>query len=99
MPSVRLPGCAVFVTLCTFALHVRSAETSPPPRTIAEEAVVLASGRLSARQRAFARLAVHPDRDANALLAAQFDLYLKGELLPALWLDLLRPPQSGTTPA
>ncbi len=60
----------------------------PAPRTVAEEAAVLATGRLSARQRAFARLAGHPDPAANAVLVEQFERYRRGALAPTLWLDL-----------
>jgi putative heme-binding domain-containing protein len=64
------------------------AAEAPPSRTVVEEAAVLATGRLSARQRAFARLAVHPDPGATALLLEQFERYRSGELAPTLWLDL-----------
>lgn len=60
---------------------------SEPPRTIAEEAVVLEKGRLSARRKALARLAVHPDAEADKVLLAQFDRYRTGELPPAIWLE------------
>lgn len=59
-----------------------------PSRSLTEEAAVLERGRLSARQRALARLGVHPDAGASELLAAQFERYRKDELPPALWLDL-----------
>ena len=62
--------------------------TVQPERTIAEEIVVLEKGRLSAKQRSFARLAVHPDSEADELLRKQFDRYRSHELSPALWLDL-----------
>lgn len=88
-PSL-LPRCPALIATLAFALQgAIGAEVTPPARSVAEEALVLATGRLSARQRAFARLAVHPDREANALLLGQFERYRKGELVPALWLDLL----------
>jgi putative heme-binding domain-containing protein len=57
------------------------------PRPIAEEAAVLEKGRLSARRKALARLATHPDPEADRLLLAQFDRYRAGTLPPAIWLD------------
>jgi len=60
---------------------------SETQRTIAEEAAVLERGRLSARRKALARLAVHPDAEADKVLLAQFDRYRAGELPPAIWLD------------
>ena len=57
-------------------------------RRIAEETAVLEKGRLSAKQRSFARLATHPDPAADDLLRAQFARYESHELPPALWLDL-----------
>lgn len=59
-----------------------------PERTIAEETAVLEKGRLSAKQRSFARLATHPDPAAEGLLRAQFARYESHDLPPALWLDL-----------
>jgi len=59
-----------------------------PERTIAEEAAVLEKGRLSAKQRSFARLATHPEPAADDLLRAQFERYRSHDLPPALWLDL-----------
>jgi len=59
-----------------------------PERTIAEETAVLEKGRLSAKQRAFARLGTHSDPAADELLRKQFGRYRTGELPPALWLDL-----------
>lgn len=57
-------------------------------RTIAEETAVLEKGRISARQRAFARLGVHSDAAADDVLRKQFESYRSGELRPTLWLDL-----------
>jgi putative heme-binding domain-containing protein len=79
------------------ALNAVAAEA--PPRTVAEEAAVLATGRLSARQRAFARLAVHADAAAaTGVLLEQWERYRRGELAPTLWLDLFdasaKPPDS-----
>jgi putative heme-binding domain-containing protein len=65
-----------------------SAKAAQPERTIAEEIAVLEKGRLSAKQRAFARLATHPDPAADDVLRKQFERYRSGELAPALWLDL-----------
>lgn len=70
-----------------------------PPRAIAEEATVLESGRISARRRAFARLAVHPDAEAEKLLLAQFESYRAGTLPPSLWLDLFEAAAKRNTPA
>jgi putative heme-binding domain-containing protein len=74
--------CLVLTTAAAIAADV------PPPRTVAEEAAVLATGRLSARQRAMARLAVHPDPQASAVLLEQWERYRQGQLAPTLWLDL-----------
>ncbi len=68
--------------------EAKLAAIAPPERTIAEETAVLEKGRLSAKQRAFARLAVHPEPAAEGLLRAQFERYRAHELPPALWLDL-----------
>ena len=66
----------------------KSAVAAQPERTISEETAVLEKGRLSAKQRSFARLATHPDPAADDLLRAQFARYESHELPPALWLDL-----------
>lgn len=60
-----------------------------PARTVAEDAAVLEKGRLSARQKALARLGVQADPSADKVLLAQFDRYRAGDLPGALWLDLL----------
>ena len=69
-----------------------AAKTAAPAtrdeRSIAEETVVLEKGRLSAKQRAFARLGTHRNAAADELLRKQFERYRAGELPPALWLDL-----------
>jgi putative heme-binding domain-containing protein len=79
----------MLVASCALALSCAlGAEVPSAPRSLAEEATVLATGRLTARQRAFARLATHPEPEATALLLAQFERYRSGELVPALWLDL-----------
>lgn len=81
IPALLIPG----------SLAQLSGQNPPPDepvRLLAEEAAVLENGRLSARQRALARLAVHPDPAASELLAAQFERYRTGDLPPALWLDL-----------
>ena len=70
------------------AIPPQPAGAAQPERTIAEETVVLEKGRVSARQRSFARLATHPDPAADGLLRAQFARYQSHELPPALWLDL-----------
>ena len=64
------------------------AAAAQPERTIAEETAVLEKGRLSAKQRSFARLATHPDPAADDLLRVQFGRYRSHDLPPALWLDL-----------
>jgi len=66
----------------------KSVAPAPPERTIGEEIAVLEKGRLSAKQRAFARLATHPDPAADGVLRGQFQRYRSHELPPALWLDL-----------
>ncbi len=60
---------------------------SEPQQTVAEDAAILENGRLSARRKAVARLAAHPDAEADKVLLSQFDRYLVGELPPAIWLD------------
>ena len=65
-----------------------SVEVAQPERTIAEEIVVLEKGRISAKQRSFARLATHPDPAADEILKKQFERYRAHELPPAVWLDL-----------
>lgn len=60
----------------------------PPERTIAEEVAVLEKGRISARQRSFARLATHPDPAADGILRKQFERYRSHDLPAAVWLDL-----------
>jgi putative heme-binding domain-containing protein len=84
----RFQFVALLSLTCTsFASAPGSSET-PPQRTIEEEATVLEKGRITARQRSFARLAVHPDPAADQLLLEQFKRYEAGELPPAIWLDL-----------
>ena len=58
-----------------------------PPRTVAEDAAVLAKGRIRAQQNALARLATQTDPEADKVLLAQFARYRAGELPAALWLD------------
>ncbi len=70
-----------------------------PPRPIAEEAAVLEKGRISARRRALARLATHPDPEADKLLLAQFDRYRAGDLPPAIWLDFFEAAAKRNHPA
>lgn len=77
---------------------VRGAEAEPP-RAVAEEAAVLENGRLSARRKALARLAVHPDAEADKLLLAQLDRQRAGELPPAIWLDLFEAAAKRNSPA
>lgn len=69
-----------------------------PERTIAEEIAVLEKGRLSAKQRSFARLAVHPDAAAEGILKAQFERYRSRDLPVALWLDLFEAMAKRGTP-
>ena len=45
-------------------------------------------GRLSAKQRSFARLATHPDPAADDVLRKQFEHYRSRDLPAAVWLDL-----------
>jgi putative heme-binding domain-containing protein len=61
-----------------------------PERSVAEDSAVLEKGRLSAKQRAFARLGAHSDPAADEVLRKQFDHYTAGDLPPALWLDLFQ---------
>jgi quinoprotein glucose dehydrogenase len=77
----------VLVVIAAIALG-RVTIAEEPVRTVAVEAEVLEKGRISARQRAFGRLAVHPDPEADRVLLAQFDRYDAGDLPPTLWLDL-----------
>ena len=87
-------ACIAIAITVAFSAASRSedagkpAPTAQPERTIAEEIAVLEKGRLSAKQRAFARLATHPDQAAEGLLRKQFERYRARELPPALWLDL-----------
>lgn len=60
----------------------------PPPRSVADEIVVLEKGRIRAKQNALARLGAHHDPDAGKVLLAQFELFRAGQLRLALWLDL-----------
>lgn len=71
---------------------------SQPERTIAEEIIVLEKGRLSAKQRSFARLAVHPDAAAEGILKAQFARYRSHDLPAAVWLDLFEAMAKRGTP-
>ena len=64
------------------------AVATQPERTIAEEIAVMEKGRVSAKQRSFARLATHPDPAADGILRKQFDRYRSHDLQPAVWLDL-----------
>jgi putative heme-binding domain-containing protein len=70
-----------------------------PARTIAEEEAVLESGRMTARQRAFARLAERTDPAVDKVLRAQFERYRAGQLPPALWLDLFEAASKRNDPA
>ena len=69
-----------------------------PERTIAEEIVVLEKGRISARQRSFARLATHPDPAADEILRKQFERYRSRDLPAAVWLDLFEAMAKRGTP-
>lgn len=81
------------------AAKLETATTIQPERTLEEEAVVLQKGRISARQRSFARLAIHPDAaGAEALLKAQFARYRSHDLPPAVWLDLFEAMAKRGTP-
>ena len=64
------------------------AAAAQPERTIAEEIAVLEKGRISAKQRSFARLATHPDSAADGILRKQFGRYRSHDLPAAVWLDL-----------
>ncbi len=70
-----------------------------PERTLEEEAAVLEKGRISARQRSLARLAVHPDAAAaEGMLKAQFARYRSRDLPAAVWLDLFEAMAKRGTP-
>ena len=89
--SIPCLAAAFMLSSAAFALAEDAAiapAPAQPERTISEETAVLEKGRLSARQRSFARLATHPDPAADDLLRAQFARYQSHELPPALWLDL-----------
>ncbi len=64
------------------------AAAAQPERTIAEEIAVLEKGRISAKQRSFARLATHPDPASDGILRKQFERYRSRDLPAAVWLDL-----------
>ena len=82
---------AIAIAICARSHAQESpkrAAPARPERTIAEEIAVLEKGRLSAKQRAFARLGTHPDPAADGVLRAQFQRYRSHELPPTVWLDL-----------
>lgn len=88
--SWGMSRCIILVLLLLFCAPVWTGAADipqEPQRTIAQEAEVLQSGRLSARRRSLARLALHPDPAATALLLAQFDRYEAGELPPSIWIE------------
>ena len=60
---------------------------------------MLEKGRLSARRKALARLAVHPDAEADTVLLAQFDRHRAGELPPGIWLDFFEAAAKRGSPA
>lgn len=64
-----------------------STAPAQPARTLAEDAAVLETGRLSARRKALARLGASADPKADEVLLALFDRYEARELPPAIWLD------------
>jgi putative heme-binding domain-containing protein len=74
-------------TLAQSAPATEASAQAEPAWTVAEDAALLEKGRLSARRRALARLATHPDPEADTVLLGQFERYHAGELPPALWLD------------
>ncbi len=84
--SHSLLAAALIVFALVIGAFGQNAPTNPA-RTVAEDAAVLATGRLSARRKALARLAVHSDPEADKVLLAQFGRYQAGELPPAIWLD------------
>lgn len=96
LPFMRFPhacitiaSAVIFSASCSAQDAARFAPAAvQPERTIAEEIAVLEKGRLSAKQRSFARLATHPDPAADDIIGKQFERYRSGELPPALWLDL-----------
>lgn len=55
-------------------------------------------GRISAKQRSFARLATHPDPAADGILKKQFERYRSHDLPPAVWLDLFEAMAKRATP-
>lgn len=69
-----------------------------PERTIAEEIAVLEKGRISAKQRSFARLATHPDSAVDGILKKQFERYRSHDLPAAVWLDLFEAMAKRGTP-
>lgn len=71
-----------------FAVMLVAAGGESPPRTVTEDAALLAKGRIHAQQNALARLGAQTDPEADKVLLAQFARYRAGELPAALWLDL-----------
>lgn len=86
-------------TVVQSAPPTTNSKEADPPRPIAEEIAVLEKGRLSAQRRSLARLAVHPDPEADKVLLAQFDRYRAGELPPAIWLDFFEAAAKRNSPA
>lgn len=84
---LRSAALSALALVASGAFHDANCAESEPRRTVAEEAAVLEKGRLTARRNALARLAVHPDPEADKVLLAQFDRYQAGDLPPAIWLD------------
>ena len=74
------------------------AAATQPERTIAEEIAVLEKGRISAKQRSFARLATHPDPATDGILKKQFERYRSHDLPAAVWLDLFEAMAKRGTP-
>ena len=62
---------------------------NPVAESIAGDAETLENGSIRARQKVLARVGSQPGARADELLLSQFTQFEKGELHPALWLDLL----------
>ncbi|MEK0448489.1 MAG: hypothetical protein RL088_757 [Verrucomicrobiota bacterium] len=78
--------CSILASLALLtAVH---ADEPPAERSVADEAALLKKGRITAQQRALARLAASKDPEADKVLLEQFARFRAGELPPALWLDL-----------
>jgi quinoprotein glucose dehydrogenase len=82
---------------------VATPETKPaellPPRSVADEAAVLAQGRIRAQQNALVRLGKQSDPNADQVLLAQFERLDAGQLPPALWLELFEAAARRENPA